>query len=253
MRHNTLPQSIALALLVLSLAGCGGKGEPSSGNGTASTSGGTSSAMPGAESPEALVARAKSLVASKDMHEIVGLIAPDERPLMSVGMLMLSKMAPMMIGGLGAAMGEGMGAAMGAGSGGKVTGEALKAQLAEKMKPYNDAIAATMKKHGLADVNLDEAAGKLQTGTPEAAVAWIKEKVPNLDHAAFVADVLGAITKLGGKAGKMGTQGFTKLQGDLTNVKIDGDHATGTIGENATEFVKVAGRWYFSIKNDMGR
>jgi len=229
MRLQTLQMPVFLALLTLALAACGDRGGEVGGGAAAG----------GAESPPALVAQAKSLLEKGDMRGVVGLIAPQDRPLMSVGLLMFSKMAPLLMGGLGEAFGG-------------VTGGEAKAKMAEQMKPFNEAMAATLSKHGLGDVDLDKMGADLRKGTPEAAAAWIQEKAPDLDHAAFVADVLTAVSKLGDKAASASKQGFERLKGKLEDMKIDGDHATGTLGGKPGEFVRVAGRWYFSVRNQRG-
>ena len=148
-------------------------------------------------------------------------------------MLMFSQMAPMLMGGL-----SGLG------------GEEGQAEMAAKMKPFEDAMKGIMEKHGTDKLDLT-AMGSLQTGSPEDASKWITEQLPDRDHGAFVADVLGALTKLGDEAAGEATGKFEDFGGELTDLKIDGDTATAMLNGEPGEFRKVDGRWYISIKGDM--
>ena len=228
--RRTVPTILTLALLLslAALVGCGNKG----GNSGSAGGGGPG----GADSPEALVAKVRGLVEKEDFAGVINLMAPEERPLMSMGILMVSKMAPMMMGGLAGGLG----------------GDEAKAEIATKMKPVEDAMAAALAKHHMDKIDMEAAGTSLMGGTPEDAAKWMKEQAPGLDHGAFVADVMGAMSKLGDDAAGQATKKFKSLGGELENLKIDGDKATGTIGGEPAEFVKVAGRWYLSIKNQMG-
>ena len=152
---------------------------------------------------------------------------------MSLGALMLSQMAPAMLQGIGGGIG----------------GEVAKAEIAKKMKPFQEAFDAALKKHGMDKLDKQATGSALMSGDPNAARKLLSEQAPSLDHGAFIADVIGALDKLGGEASGKATQRFDRLSGVLSELKIDGDKATGKINGTPAEFVKVAGRWYFSIKN----
>ncbi len=222
-----------LVAITLLLAACGGDTPGTSGGGSSS---GGSSGPGGAESPEALVEMARGFVAKEDFGGVVNLIAPDERPLMSMGMIMLSEMLPMMMGGLG----EGLG------------GDEAKDELEKKMEPFQKAMTAIKKKHGVEKLDMASAGPAMMAGSPDEAMKWVSEQAPDLDHGAFVGDVMQALAKLGDEASGKASGGFNRLSGELTDVKIDGDNATGKIGGKPGEFRKVDGRWYFSVKNSMG-
>jgi hypothetical protein len=81
----------------------------------------------------------------------------------------------------------------------------------------------------------------------------IRKAAPNLDAKAFMADVMEAMSKL------EGTKGFSSptdaLQGELKNVVVEGDRATGTLqGEDGKDlhFVRVDGRWYLTALGMLG-
>ncbi len=227
MLRRQISLTLLLALLALWAPGCGDSGGTDGG-------GGSSSAVGGGDSPEDVIAKAKVMVENKDFGGMVNLIAPDERPLMSVGMLMFSQMAPMLTGGL-----SGLG------------GEEGQAEMAKKMKPFEDAMKGIMVKHGTDKLDLSTAMGALQSGSPEDASKWITEQVPDLDHGAFVGDVLGAVAKLGDEASDKASGNFEELGGELTDLEIKGDTATAKINGKPGEFRKVDGRWYISIKGKM--
>jgi hypothetical protein len=66
----------------------------------------------------------------------------------------------------------------------------------------------------------------------------------NLDHSAFVADVVKVMEAMPGKEEKPEAGPGEKIEGTLENLKIEGDRATGTVGGEPTSFVRVDGRWY---------
>ena len=45
---------------------------------------------------------------------------------------------------------------------------------------------------------------------------------------------------------------FTDMDGDLTNLEINGDTATGKVGDEPIMFRKYEGRWYLYAE-DMGK
>ena len=225
-RHISLV--VLLALLAITLPACGDSGS-TAGSGTGGT---TTAAKPGGDSPEDVIAKAKAFAESEEFAGIVNLIAPDERPLLSAGMIMLSQMAPMMMGAMG-----GLG------------GEEAQGEMKEKMKPFEDAMKSVMEKHGADKLDLSQAMASVQS--PEAATKWINGELPDLDHGAFVGDMFGALKKLGEEASEKAGGNFKELAGEMKDLKIDGDKATATINGKPGEFVKVDGRWYLSIKGQM--
>ena len=225
MSHSRFSLVVLIALLAAWLPACG--------DGTSTTNGGGSAtAVQGGDSPEDVMAKAKAYAENKDFGGIVNLIAPAERPMLSAAMIMMSQMAPMMMGAMG-----GLG------------GEEGAAEMKSKMKPFEDAMKKAMEKHGADELDLSQAMANMQD--PDAAAKWINDAVPGLDHGAFVGDVFQALSMLGDKATEEAGGNFNELAGELKDLKIDGDKATATINDKPGEFVKVDGRWYLSIKGQM--
>lgn len=207
--------------VAVSVAGCGDKG-------------GAGDGLPGAESPEALAAKVRRLVESDDYAGVINTITPDERPMLALTIVMVAQRMPAMMSGIGGRLGS----------------DAAKAEFAKEMKAIEDAVAAAMKNHGMDAVNMQAAGPVLMGKDYPAAAKLLKERVPDLNHGAFIADVMGALGERSAAAAK---QRFKRLGGELTDLKVDGDWATGIVGGNPAEFVKVDGRWYVSAKNTMGR
>lgn len=110
-------------------------------------------------------------------------------------------------------------------------------------------IKQTMAKHGLTDAFLAKINDDKSAKSPEERMKTMVE--PINDHGQFIADMMAALAEVGDKD----EQGpFTK-DATLTNVKIDGDAASGTIetshgGNKQSEpiaFKKVGGRWLLDL------
>lgn len=228
---RSMPTALWLVTLcALAFAGCG---DP------ATDGGGATAEAGGAESPEALVKKARDLAEQEDFGGIVRLMVPAERPLMSFGMMMFAKMAPMFVGGLSELGGE---------MGGEEAKDAMKKQMAD----FEAAMNAVLEKHGLADMDMSKPPAALQGEDPMAIARWLDEQAPDLDHAAFVAEMIQAFASLGEETAGKATNKFKELGGELKDLQIDGDTATGTIGEDEMTFKKVDGRWYLSVASQMG-
>ncbi|MDB4534256.1 hypothetical protein N9242_05230 [Vicingaceae bacterium] len=115
----------------------------------------------------------------------------------------------------------------------------------EKTKAAAKEIGDLLKKHGVADMKMDD----MKPGSapdPAALTKGIKNKK------AFVIDMMNAMAKLGeGGPGKKMSDAFGGAK--LSDVKIDGDKATGKVvdkegDESPMNFVKEDGGW----KIDMG-
>lgn len=219
--HTSRPLAL-VAVMFIALAGCGDKG------------GAGGSTVEGAESPQALVQRAHTLAEADDFGGIVRLMAPDERPIMSFGMIMFAKMVPAFMGGFGG-----------------LAGEEGKKEMEAKMAEFEKAMNAVLEKHGLGDLEEEQPPAEAM-GDPMDAVKWLEEKAPELDHAAFVGDIIQTFGSLGEETAGKATNKFKELGGELKNLKVDGDKATGTIGDEEMDFKRIDGRWYFSIASKMG-
>src|SRR4029453_5661831 len=76
-------------------------------------------------------------------------------------------------------------------------------------------------------------------GSPDEAIGKL---LAGVDERALIADLMGFM----GDVGK--TQGGENKKPmdipEITEYKIEGDHATGKAGDETVKFVKVDGRWY---------
>jgi hypothetical protein len=201
---------------------------------------------PGAESPEALVERAKRAAEASDMRELLACVSPEGRLEMAK---MMYAMATMMVGFamMGAEMGSEMGAAMAESMGEEVTAEqraeteaAKQAALAEVgalLESYN-AMAA---KHGLPQLSdFDE--------PPDEDV---DEFFRNIDSIALIADVTAFLESVSGDDGSGMTGDEAALDtaaGVMTDLVIEDDSATATIDGQEVKFVRIEGRWYFDAQ-----
>ncbi len=217
---------VFLAVLGLALSGCGDKaGGDGDGGGAAKT-------PAGADSPEDVIAKVAALAEKKDFGAFVNLVAPEERGVMSFSMVMVAQLAPMMSGF----------AAMG--------GEDAKEEMEAKVADFQKAVTAVFKKHGIPDLEKMAASGEKPEGLMDA-VKMLEKAAPDLDHAAFVGDVIETISLLGDEVAAKSTSKFEKLGGKLTDLQVDGDTATGKIGDEEIHFKRVDGRWYISIAHEM--
>ena len=76
---------------------------------------------------------------------------------------------------------------------------------------------------------------------------WLNKATPNVDHAAFVGDVVKLLGTLGDEKSSNATNQFKKLGGELTDLKVDGETATGKIDGKPIGFKRIDGRWYISV------
>ena len=206
--------------------------------------------QPGAESPQALVARLSAAAEKNDFPELVDCIAPKERQEMAAGLVLGTTMmvAFMDMGGdMMMGMAQGMAEGM---SGSELTAE----QKAEMEKGKAEAKAKTaelrgrydsiLQKHGLKDrmEALQAEGGESSGGSPEEAIGKL---LAGVDERALIVDLMGFMNALGESQGQGEKKPFS-LPEKVTDYKIDGDRATAKAGDETVEFVKVDGRWYFA-------
>jgi len=235
-------------LLPLVLAACGENAPEKGGPGGAGAAGPQKSAASGpggADTPAGVVKRMSAAAKSQNWHEFAACIAPDDRMIAAGGMYMAAKMIPQ----FGAMFVE------------MIPDEAEKTAAKAKMDGMVKAVEEVAKKHGMDGMD-DEVLGKLMMGgaeggsqgeAMESVRAAMKEAAPNLDAAAFMADVMEAMSKM------EGMQGFKSpadaIQGDLEDVVIEGDKARGKLSggdQDDMHFVRVDGRWYLSATGMLG-
>jgi hypothetical protein len=68
-----------------------------------------------------------------------------------------------------------------------------------------------------------------------------------VDQVSLIRDLMQLLESLPGDE-RSGESGPVDLpEGELTDVAIDGDHATGKLGDESVDFVRVDGRWYLDL------
>jgi hypothetical protein len=200
---------------------------------------------PGAESPQALVARLRGALAKEDFREVAACLAPADRREMALALLMGTSMmvAFMEMGGeLAAGMAEGIAEDAAAGAGAEVSAEqkqeieSARDQAAGKGEDLKSKHAAILAEHGLAE---RMAAGPtVEPAAPEAAAETL---VAGVDEAALIADLMRFFTDMGESEERQ----MIALPPEVTDYRVEGDRATARSGEETVEFVRVEGRWYF--------
>ena len=208
--------------------------------------------QPGAESPQALVARLRAAAEKNDFPELVDCIAPKERREMAAGLVLGTTMMVAFLD-MGSEMAMGMGQAMAEGmSGTEMTAEQKaemekgKAEAKKKTAELRGRYDAIMQRYGLKDrMEQMQAEGRDDGSPPEEAIGKL---LAGVDERALIVDLMGFMSALGESQGQGDKKPFN-LPSEVTDYKIDGDHATAKAGDETVEFVKVDGRWYFAPTN----
>jgi hypothetical protein len=212
--------------------------------------------QPGAESPQALVARLKAAAQKNDFGELVDCIAPTDRREMAAGLVLgTTMMVAFMDMGSDMAMGMAQGMAEGV-SGSELTAEQKaemekgKAEAKAKTAELRGRYEAILQRHGLKDrmEALQAEGGETSGGSPEEAIGKL---LAGVDERALITDLMGFMSALGESQGQEEKKPID-LPGEVTDYKIDGDHATAKAGDETVRFVKVDGRWYFEPSKDKG-
>lgn len=170
----------------------------------------------GSESPEACCLKIKEAIEKKDMGGFYDCLTDESQDVMVSSMVMVKSMVAMM-------------SAMGG------------PEAAKEFAP----IDAVMEKHGVTNEAIAEVAPNQMTWMEDRASVG---KVANIvaDKRGFVAEVYAAMDKAG-KGGDLSS----KLNGELKDVKIDGDQATAKLvtaeGEEELDFRKTATGWKMHI------
>ena len=204
--------------------------------------------QPGAETPQALVARLRAAADKNDFAELVDCIAPTERREMAAGLVLgTTMMVAFMDMGSDMAMGMAEGMAEGM-SGSELTAEQKaemekgKAQAKAKTAELRGRYEAILQRHGLKDrMEALQAEGEESGGgSPEEAIGKL---LAGVDERALITDLMGFMSALGESQGQQEKKPID-LPGEVTDYKIDGDHATAKAGDEIVRFIRVDGRWY---------
>jgi len=199
--------------------------------------------LPGAESPEALVARLKAGAAKEDFSEIAACLTPKNRTEMAMAMYMGATMM-VAFSEMGAQMGGAMAEGMAGMAGAEPSAEDKKKAEEQKAKAMADiaglktAYNNLVTKYGLPTMPKEGGAEK-----PAPTQEEIEKLFANIDQGAFLNDALAVMKAMPGEEAK--DSGPVKIpEGGLQNLKIEGDKASGTVGGEPFTFVKIDGRWY---------
>lgn len=214
----------------------------------------------GAESPEALVARMQSAAAALDFAELAACLDPDSRREMAGGLYLGSVMMVAfsgMMAGMGEMMGE-MTAGMAEAFGDEEAGEqarlelAASPELAEAQAKTERLIARFNEvagRHGLPLLEEDDDA--------ELDQESFEEIFETVDQPALIADLMGFLLEMmeemGDSEDAMAAGPGDELSqrvpmGELTDLVIDGDSASGLIDGERVELVRLDGRWFAKIE-----
>lgn len=211
-----------------------------------------SAKQPGADSPQALVARLRAAAEKNDFPELVDCIAPKERREMAAGLVLGTTMMVAFMD-MGSEMATGMGQAMAEGMSGseltadqKAQAEKAKAEAKAKSAELHGRYDAIMQRYGLKDrMEQLQANGRDDRTPPDEAIGKL---LAGVDERALIVDLMGFMNALGESQGQGDKKPFS-LPSEVTDYKIDGDRATAKAGSETVQFVKVDGRWYFAPEN----
>ncbi len=206
----------------------------------------------GAETPEALVARMKAAAKAQDIAEMAACMSPDTRTEMAMGMYLGATMmvAFSQMGlEMGGAMADGMGEMM-SDEDKKKAEENMKEGRAQVAKLHDD-YNALVGKYGLPKLPAE--------GEPEAADMPKEEAervFASIDQGAFVADVMKLLESMPSDDPKPSADEASPIKipdGPLENLQIAGDAATGSVGDEELQFVRIDGRWFVDMpEQEMG-
>ncbi|HEV8630988.1 MAG TPA: hypothetical protein VGV61_11775 [Thermoanaerobaculia bacterium] len=203
---------------------------------------------PGADSPQHLVDRLRAATAKNDFPGVVDCIAPAQRRELAAGMVLASTMMVAFLD-MGSDMAMGMAQGMTEGATGteptaeqKAAMEKAKAEAQKKTGALKERHAAIMKRYGLQQrMEAMQKEGPSEGRSPEQAIAAL---LAGVDERALIVDLLGFLETMGESQPGGGQHKPMELPPEVTDYKIDGDHATAKAGDDTVRFVRVDGRWY---------
>jgi hypothetical protein len=166
----------------------------------------------GGDSPQDVWRRARAAAQQDDMRAFFRLISPDARAMMGFTMVQ------------GANIAISMKAAM-------QGGDANAAQRE---------LDALLKKHGVKE--LPKGVPPVNSGDKDAVARAAREMFDGVNVIALIEDLQALMANMGFEGGSSKITG--NVEGELTNLKIEGNHATSTVGGKPGTFVNVNGRWY---------
>jgi hypothetical protein len=209
---------------------------------------------PGAETPEALVARMQAAAEKQDLPEMMACVAPTSRREMALAMVAGTGMMVAFMG-MGGEMAGAMGEAVAEGlSGDEAAGDEASAQqeaetekgqaaLQAKTAEISKSFEAILDRHGVTEMMNDESP---LPEDPAARSAALEKMFAKTDDIALMTDLMGLMEQLGDPSEEKGEiPPPVPVSDTVTDYQVDGDRATARSGEETLEFVRVDGRWYF--------
>lgn len=198
----------------------------------------------GAESPQALVEQVKQAAGSEDLGQMAALMSPDDRAALSLTMTLMLGMV-IAFSSMGGEMATGMAEGMAEAFGGEVSEEDKAKAAAEQaaamaaVQELEGRYEAILKEHGVSDL--------METTSIDDAP--IGELMADVDQVSLIRDLMQLLDSLpGDESGESQKTGPVDLpEGELTGLAIDGDHATGMLGDEEVEFVRIDDRWYLDL------
>lgn len=206
----------------------------------------------GADSPEALVKRLKTAAEKEDFAEIAACMAPSDRAMMTMMMVLAASMMTA-FSQMGTEMATGMAEAFQDEE--TMTAEEKAKAAAEKKKMEEQSAAVVKKlevvltKHGVTE--LMENTPEPEPGSDPAKNA--EKLLANVDQVALITDLMAIMkdTFKDAEKGEGDSSPMGKIpKGDLKDLKVTGDTATGKIDGEDAHFVKVDGRWYLKMMDE---
>ncbi len=168
------------------------------------------SAELGAASPEAVVERISRAAENRDLFELAATIEPQGAREMAEGLTFIMALT----------------VAFSAMSDGEAVAEQRMAQL-----------EAIVTRHGLPGMDEEGPADR----------ASLQEALADVDHlslAALIADLGEFMQTMAEGDEEINSEFLPPFDGELVDLRIDGDSASGRIGEEDIEFVRIDGRWF---------
>lgn len=170
----------------------------------------------GGDSPQAVFRAAQAAGAKKDYGALVRLVAPSERVLTAFGTDM----------GVGLFL------------------EMYEGERAEELKKRYQAI---QKKYGIApDFEAGDEKLQITQDTPQEVIdAHVRKRAQRLyghvDATEYVPDLMAIILGMPEMS-----EGPPFPQGEISDLRIEGDRATGKAGEKTISFIREGGQWYLT-------
>lgn len=209
---------------------------------------------PGAESPEAVVARMQAAAESQDLPEMMACVAPHSRREMALALVAGTGIMVAFLG-MGGEMAGAMGEALAEETAGeeptpeqeaeveKEQGE-LQAKAAEMQQRFE----AILDRHGVSEMMKDESPLPEE---PEARAAALEKLFADTDDIALTVDLLGLMDDLGDPSEEREIPSPVPVSDTVTDYRVEGDRATAKAGDETLEFVRVGGRWYLEPADSM--